>query len=48
VKGVNGLKLPSTDFPPVTVIGSPPDTELRKFWIEIFREKKVKFNLMSF
>jgi hypothetical protein len=48
VKGVNGLILPSTDFPPVTVIGSPPDTELRKFWIEIFKQKKVKFNLMSF
>jgi len=48
VKGMSGLKLPSTEFPPVTVIGSPPDTELRKFWVEIFRQKKVKFNLMSF
>lgn len=42
------LRLPSADFPPVRVIGAPPNKELMDFWREIFNRKKVKFVLEPF
>jgi hypothetical protein len=48
VVAITQLQLPSSDFPPVTTIGAAPDKELMDFWQEIFKYKKVKFNLAPF
>jgi hypothetical protein len=48
VVAVQQLQLPSSDFPPVTTIGAAPDKELMDFWKEIFKYKKVRFNLEAF
>jgi hypothetical protein len=48
VVAITQLQLPSSDFPPVTTIGAAPDKELMDFWKEIFKYKKVKFNLEAF
>jgi len=48
VVAITQLQLPASDFPPVTTIGAAPDKELMDFWKEIFKHKKVKFNLEAF